>query len=314
MRTHLVAVLGITLSVALGAAPGCGVDPRGERDQTAVQSDAPSLAALDVPHFFTVRRDLCRDAPPERRHCGWFVQALSGGEGEVHVDDLDLSRARLGTGKEGLVLDAPEEDLVLRGSLGERALVVLEVFRGMPGLSVRAVEDGTYAVRCETPACDRAVAYRVDTLDREEIAGVSVDRVLLPYVSREWLLDRVEQHGALIVGHLASGGMDRDAPAGKIFEASQVFVGLPFASGPCLLLRHICAAPLVPTYTRDAGLCLDFAACVRPGVCPLWRPACAEGYRLTTWLAGDHACPAYACDPAFLHPGATEDGATGGGP
>jgi hypothetical protein len=299
MRTHLVAALGIPLSVAPGAAGGCRADHPADREATVARSDVPFPSALDGTHFFTVKRDLCRSARPERGRCGgWFVQGVNGGEREAYVDDLDLSRALLGTGRESLVLDAPEQDLVLRGVLGERALVVLEVFRGMPGFVARPADDGIYAVLGDGPACDRAVARRVDTPRQQEIAGVSVDAVLAPFVSREWLLDRVEHHQALVAGHFAG----RDS--GEILEASQVFVGLPFASGPCPLLLHTCAAPLVPAYTRDAELCLHFVACVRPGVCPLWRPACAEGYRLTAWGAGDQGCPAFACDPAFLHPAA----------
>lgn len=57
---------------------------------------------------------------------------------------------------------------------------------------------------------------------------------------------------------------------------------------------------LTATYTRDANLCLEFDACVAPGICPLYRPACAEGYVLASWPAGPDACPAFACDPAFL--------------
>jgi hypothetical protein len=307
---RLGAALGITLSFAFGAAEGCGVDPQGQRDEAAVAGDVQAPSALDVSRFFTVKRALCPEFRPERRQCGWIVQEVNTSARKAYVDGLDLSRVRLGTGGESLVLDAPEQELVLRGSLGRRALVVLQVFRGMPGFLGRAEGDATYAVSCATPACDSAVADRVGTPEREEISGVSVGHVLAPFVSGEWLLDRVEHHQALVAGHLTSGGLEPGVAAGKILEASQVFVGVPFASGPCPLIRHACAAPLVPAYTRDAALCRQFVACVQPGACPLWRPACAPGYRLTTWPAGDHACPAFACDPAFLGPGAgaTEDG------
>jgi hypothetical protein len=57
----------------------------------------------------------------------------------------------------------------------------------------------------------------------------------------------------------------------------------------------------VTTYTRDANLCLDFAACVTPGVCTLAVPACAAGYTLESWASGPQGCAQYACDPSFIH-------------
>jgi hypothetical protein len=57
----------------------------------------------------------------------------------------------------------------------------------------------------------------------------------------------------------------------------------------------------MPTYTRDANLCLDFAACAAPRACPDLIPACAFGYTLAAWPAAPNGCPAFACDPSFIH-------------
>ncbi len=312
MKAHLVAAFGITLSVALGAAGGCGaqVDPQGAGEETALESEALTSDALststlslsEVIHDYTVRRDLrtCR----EPLCGGWYVTALNSGGAEVHVSSLDFSRAGLTAGGERVLLDPPEQDIVLRGALarpdrdGEPVLAVFEAFRGMPDFAP-ASGDGYYTVRCLVPTCEVATAHRVDTTSDVEIHGVSVAAVLAPFVSEAWLVDRVESHGAVVAGHLALE-VEASGADGRVLEASQVFVGLPVARGPCASIEHFCEGDLTPTYTRDVDLCLDFVACVPRGFCPLFQPACAEGYSLTYWPAGEHACPAFACDPSFL--------------
>jgi len=306
MKTHLAATFGVALSVALGAAMGCGtdVDPQG----TAVQSDvlAPSagvLSTVGVPRYFTVNREEPRRCEPARCD-GWLVEEANAPGRPVYVARLDLSRAGLSPDGERELLGAPVQDILLRGSLeldlnGARVLVVTEALQGMPGFT-RASDDGFYGVSCLASSCQEAMAYRVDTASHAEIDAIAVDRVLAPFVSQAWLLNRVEYHGAIVAGHLVPGGYDVTGTAGKELEASQVFVRLPATSGPCPLILHFCPSGSKATYTRDANLCLDFAGCAHPGICPLYVPACAEGYTLTSWAAGDHACPAFACDPDFV--------------
>jgi hypothetical protein len=112
----------------------------------------------------------------------------------------------------------------------------------------------------------------------------------------------VERHGAIVAGHFALGpGYNVAGAQERVLEASQVYVRVPDAEEPCYVRRAFCAEPSVPTYMRDAGLCLRFAGCREPGICPLFMPSCAPGYTLVSWRAGEHACPAYACDPSFIH-------------
>ncbi len=310
MRTHLVAMFGLTLATALGAAIGCGaeVDPTAAGEETAVAEESVGrdaisgdvLSAITPPRYYTVRRDLRRCRHPI---CGgWYVTEVNAGGRAVYVSTVDLSRAGLGEGQLDM-LDAPDQDLVLRGMLGvpdegyQRTFTVLDAYRGMPGFAP-APGDGFYTVRCRTEACRTATALLVDTTFRDVIDGVSVDRVLAPLVQEDWLVDRVVHHDAVVAGHL-SGAMTTNDVVGSVLEASQVFVHLPMTSGPCLLQHHVCWEGRVPTFARDADLCLQFEACVDPGICPMVEPACAEGYRLASWPAGPDGCLAFACDPAF---------------
>lgn len=299
MRTHLVAAVGLTLSLAVVAALGCGADPdpRGADEETAVQSDAISgvLSPIELPRYFTLRKD---------RRGGWLVAEANVDAEPIRVTHLDFSRD-VGPGEERDVVGAPAESIVLRGVLGERdgdgerAFLVDEAFRGMPGFDP-AQGDGYYTVSCADPICQTATARLVDTTTDAEIHGISVDAALAPGVSGAWLVDRVENHGAVVAGHLTPTVPWAITVPRRMLVASQVFVDLAEESGPCMMLLHVCPAPLRATYTRDANLCLDFDACVSPGVCPEYIPACAEGYTLVSWAAGDHACPAFACNPAFL--------------
>jgi hypothetical protein len=62
----------------------------------------------------------------------------------------------------------------------------------------------------------------------------------------------------------------------------------------------VCDEGNVRIVTRMASRCYLERGCVHPGMCPMYMPACAEGYTLTTWSAPPRGCNAFACDPSFL--------------
>ena len=127
-------------------------------------------------------------------------------------------------------------------------------------------------------------------------------RALLTMVDGKWLTNRIEEHDALVAGKFVAG-QKFSTGTEQILSASQVFVKIPEAPGPCPVFKlAACPNGQTRTYVRNADRCILPAACVSGGACALFVPQCAPGYTLQSWTGGKFACQAYACDPAWSVP------------
>jgi hypothetical protein len=260
--------------------------------------------------FVTLRPDLRRCVSPL---CGgYFVRDVNRELAERYVSGLEFDASMPADAIDD-VRSAPASELVLRGHLGRpdtrfrtRPFVVLDAFRGMPGVTPH---EGAafYLVHARKPPnecfvapCPNEIASLLNTSTQAEFDRVSVDRAALLWVDKGWLAARVEGRGAVAAGTLEQGA---HFPGGfeEVLEASQVFVRLPDRTGPCpLLATQSCAEGTVAVDERTEDRCIMQVACVKPGLCPLFEPRCAPGYTLSSWLSPPSGCPAFACDPSFV--------------
>jgi len=300
--------------LSLGARPVCALlfvgatacaASDGSTDPTAVGEGVDELSMT----FVTLRADLRRCAGPL---CGgYFVRDVNRRGAERYVSRLDFD-----TSLPAEVIDdvrsAPASELVLRGHLGTqetrfhtRPFVVSEAFRGMPGVTPR--EDAAFyqvharkpPIECFVAPCPNEIASLLNTSMATEFDRVSVDSAALLWVDKGWLASRVEAHEAVAAGTLGQGA---HLPGGfeAVLDASQVFVRLPERIGPCRASpTQSCADGTVAVDERTADRCLMQVGCVKPGICPLFEPACAAGYTLSSWASLPNGCPAFACDPTF---------------
>jgi len=267
--------------------------------------------SLTLPSFVTLRADLRRCfAPP----CGgYFVRDVNRRSTEQYVAGLDFSEADLPADVIADVKSAPPSELVLRGHLGPaeprfhtRRFVVLDAYRGMPGVMPRE-GDVFYQVHARKPPiacfvapCPNEIASLLNTNQEAAFDRVSADHAALPWVDRGWLISRVETHQAVAAGTLAEG---QSLPGGveQVLEASQVFVHLPERVGPCPMRPMLlCTEGSIVLDERTEDRCILQVGCVPPGICPLYIPACQAGYTLASWPAPPNGCPAFACDPSFV--------------
>jgi hypothetical protein len=58
----------------------------------------------------------------------------------------------------------------------------------------------------------------------------------------------------------------------------------------------------VQTFTRTDDRCIVPDACVAPGPCPQYVPACGDGYTLIAYATQPNGCPSFTCDPLWIHP------------
>jgi len=291
-----------------GAAACAASDGPANPDTTGESADELSVTS---PTFVTLRADLRRCIAPA---CGgYFVRDVNRQSAERYVSGLDFTESPLPPDAIDDVRSAPANELVLRGHLGlmerrfhTRAFVVLDAFRGMPGVTLRE-DDAFYQaharkppIACFVAPCPNEIASLLNTSREEAFDRVSVDRAALPWVDRAWLASRVERHEAVVAGALEQG--ERFAGGfEQVLKASQVFVHLPDRIGPCVARPTLrCAEGTIAVHERTEDRCIVQVACVRPGVCPLYVPSCPSGYTLTSWTAPPSGCPAFACDPTFV--------------
>jgi len=265
------------------------------------------------PSFVTLRVDARRCRAPL---CGgYFVRDVNGQGTEVYVSGLDFTESHLATDTIADIRSAPASELVMRGRLGlpqvpfqTRQLVVLDAFRGMPGVTLR--EDDTFyqvhprkpPIQCLVAPCPNEMAVRLNTMTEDAFDRVSVDRAALTWVDKGWLASRVAAHQAVVAGALVQG---EHFPGGfeEVLDASQVFVRLPDNAGTCPAgPQLLCSEGTIAAEERTVDRCLVQTACVKPGICPLYAPACAPGYTLSSWPALPSGCLAFACDPSFVAP------------
>ena len=266
-----------------------------------------------VNSYVTLRRDYRRCMAPL---CGgyWVHDLNRVTLNEKYVSALDFSQSDLDDGSQQMALSGGDGEVILRGRLGPqesqfktRKFVVLEAWRGMPGVSAAAGElfwrVTPLDIQCFAAPCATMSLRKVNYALTKEGHGLMTHRAALsPLVDQAWMGARVERHDALIAAKITDG---RTYAGGKekIVDASQVFIKLPNRNGPCPLMRlAMCPNGEVHSYSRSDELCMMPAGCVVPGMCAQYIPECPSGYSLATWSGGAAACPVHACDPAFLNP------------
>lgn len=294
----------LTLAALLGVASStgaCVVDA-----QTADEGDLSASSRS----YVTVRADARKCASPM---CGgYFIHDVNRSTAERYVSALDLAAAALTPELEDSVLAAPAEELVLRGKLGPvepahgtRAFLVSEVYRGMPGMAPAdtavffSTKTHTPAIQCITAPCNNESATKLNSTATTSFTSYDVTAALPNGGDTAWLTDRMQTHGAITAGTIAKGSKK---PGGyeQVLTATQVYVRLPEGNACPDVAQPSCAGGKVPTFTRSVDRCLVFDACVKPGICPQFLPACPEDYTQTTWAHSSSSCRAFACDPSFL--------------
>ncbi len=306
--------VGLVAWVGLGILACGGPLESAEPEALIAGEEATQEASLSatVQGFALVERDARKCASPM---CGgYFVRAPSYGSTAVYVRELDFSQSGLDDVSVQKVLEAPAGELLFKALLGPidpashtRALQVLAAWRGLPGLTrlstetLYTVEDRNPAIRCITAPCPNLMAKRLlSILTPTPFSTVAVNRARKNLVSETWLLQQVEQREAIVSGRLRSG---QKFPGGaeKVLDVSQIYLPIPQTMSFCPRFKlQQCPAGTTRTYSRNGDRCLLPDACVTPGMCAQYLPACSEGYSLTSWPAGQFGCPAFACDPTFV--------------
>lgn len=293
-------------AVLLGACAGAPDGGRGDEPTTGEVTEGLSAPTAT---YVTLRRNLRKCMAPM---CGgYFVKDVNRTIAERYVSGLDFTRIALSPDDEALVLSSADGELVLRGVPGAvdprfhtRALLVLEAYKSLPGIAP-APGDTFYAVSprvprisCFTAPCPNELAHTLNRAETRVFDDVRVDRASKPFVDQSWLADRVRAHGAIVAGDFVPGAHFAGGYE-TLLSASQVYLRLPEHVGPCPPVDvGPCAELEVRSYRRDLRRCVVPGACVERNACPLFIPACDDGYTLTRWT-GPAGCNAFACDPEF---------------
>jgi hypothetical protein len=292
-----------SFAVVASLSAGCSVESGAEDDALSASSRS----------YVTVRHDQRKCASPK---CGgYFVRDVNRSTAERYVSSLDFSHAPdLDDEAKGQVTGAPDGELVLRGKLGPldaksgtRAFLVYEAYRGMPGRGAAAgdvffdVTKNDPPHECFAAPCNNLVAHRLNSTKTTSYTRTDAD--VGGFVDAAWLEHRVEDDSAIVAGTIANGDVQAAGPE-QVLTASQVFVRLPERLGPCpaLAIPNCAASGKVASFVRTPDRCVTFHACVTPGVCALYLPACEDGYSLVSWNGGPHGCEQHACEPTWLEP------------
>ena len=309
LLTSLCALAGLALFV--GGCSGAADDGSdiAETEETAQAADALSSTTLS---YVSLRKDTRTCAAPK---CGgYYIKDVNRTMTEQYVSGLDFKPYGLPTDVINNVLAAPAKELVIYGKLGAvnatygtRALVVAAAYRGLPGM-VPATTDVFYAAKdrspqisCFSAPCPNDVANTLNSTTNTYFSSYRVTRAAKSFVDQNWLVDRINQHGALVAGKIVNGTL---YPAGyeKVLDASQVYLNVAAMKGPCPAFRlAACPTGQVWSYTRDTELCQLPDACIPDGGCMQTQPPlCSTGYTVSGWRVQATACMAYACDPSFV--------------
>jgi hypothetical protein len=292
------------------SASACSSDGSEEVGAAPVLSETSFVSQTSL--FYSVRRDgrTC----PSPACGGYFLKELNRGTPERYVSRFELPLTLWDDETASRVLDAPDGELVVRGSLASDEvttttphLVVWQAFRGLPG-AIAATPDRFYQVTAREPPiscfvapCNNELASLVNGGSVTDFTTVSVARALQPRMDAAWLLGRVERHGAVVLASWANG---QKYPGGyeEVLMVSQVFIRLPDRPGPCDdPSPTVCPDPYLTGYVRDAERCFDVDGCILPEQCaiPIFR-ACPEGFTRTTWTTNEGSCVAAVCEPSFV--------------
>ena len=300
----------ICLALLLTAACGTSsLDSRGAETDLSAAADGIAAAPTKVEKYYAIRPDprLC----PSPMCGGYFLRELNASSvAEQYVSELDFHPSGLEQKQIDLVLGTEPVRVILRGALGPgdqgtQLLLVTGAFIGMP--NVQPAVDTVFSVRVlpiDCATCPTLRATRVNTTKEESAHTLTVKRAARPYVQLDWLEGRVLGAGALVSASIGSpGSVTASAGAAITIDASQVWLQLPDQrSCPAVKPAPCENDAVVRTFMRDADRCVLPDACVKPGACPLFFPACEAGYRLVSWPAAPNGCDAFACDPEFVSP------------
>lgn len=297
--TFLAAVFAVT-------AVGCGVSEVEVTDSAEATAEETGELSTRTSSYVVFRRDLRRCMAPL---CGgYFVHDVNRKVlREEYVSGFDFSQSGLTDETQAKVFEAPGGEVVLRGKLGPtesrfntRAFIVLEAFRGMPGVTA-ATTDVFYRVeradeiRCIAAPCPSLRAIKLHTTQQTLFHEVSVARASKTNVDARWMTSRITDKGALV----AAAFVTRNRVT--TLDAAQVFMRLPEPSQSCPRVAiHQCAAGYTLSWARNENRCLLPTGCVRTVTCPQIRPYCDADYSAMTWNGGVDACPRAVCDPTWV--------------
>ena len=295
---------------------GCAVETSPPADGFSSEQVGESEADISASSlsYVTVRHDDRKCMAPM---CGgYWVKDVNKTTQERYVSGLDFGPSGLDEALIAKVLEAPAEELVLRGKLGPkehtyktRMLEVVEAYRGMPGVEpiegdiFYRAEDRDPQVQCFAAPCPNEIATKLNTTKERVFDGYQVELAARPHVDQEWLIDRINHHGAIVAawilnGEKFAGGYE------KILDASQVYLNVADTTGPCTTYPVTpCPDGATWTFTRDENLCLLPTGCVTNDNCPsLAPPQCDDGYAISSWRVNSPSCRRLVCDPAFVLP------------
>jgi hypothetical protein len=300
-------LLGVGLSALAPLLGGCLA---GDDGSTSTEDDLSASSRS----YVTLTRDTRKCAAPM---CGgYWVKDVNRKTGPTYVSDLDFSSSGLEDADVEKVREAPAEELVLRGKLGPkesahgtRPFIVSEAYRGLPGVTPVAGEifyqaqDRKPAISCFTAPCPNEVATKLNSTAKTYFSGYAVKRAAAAFVNQEWLIERIEHHGAVVAASIVDGQVFAGGPE-QVLDASQVYLPIADSRGPCPVFKlAACAEGQVWTYTRSVDGCVLPDKCVADGQCTEAEPPqCADGYQLSSWRVDGAQCTDYACDPTFLMP------------
>ena len=240
---------------------------------------------------------------------GYYIRRVNVGQNE-YVSNIDLRAIDAVSIHQ--MAGAADGELVMAGTFGPpdpnfhvRQFIASAAYRGMPHV-IPADGDGFFTAHdlvpptnCFVAPCPNEVAVLLNTAKTSLFDTFSVVDASKPLVDQAWLTERVRHHGAVVAAKLVAGAQEAGGFP-QILDASQVFIQLPYADGPCPLLPiPLCTPPAVNAYTRSVDRCLIPDGCVSSGACPQFMPSCTDGYTLQSWPTQPDGCPAYACDPTF---------------
>ncbi|MBL8935078.1 MAG: hypothetical protein JNM69_11025 [Archangium sp.] len=302
MRSFLMAALAVS-------AVGCGVSEVQVDETAGVDATAEETGELSTrsASYVVFRPDLLRKCPAPR--CGGkFIQDVNRKTvREEYVSGFDFSLSGLTEEAQAKVLEGAPGEVVLKGKLGPtepvyntRTFLVMEAFRGMPG--VVAVPGESYFrveradnIRCIAAPCPSLRAIKLHTTQETLFHEVSVARASKTNVDARWMTSRITDKGALVTAAFVT------ANRSTTLDASQVFMRLPEPSQSCPRVAiHQCAAGYTLSWARNENRCLIPTGCVRTVTCPQIRPYCDADYSAMTWNGGTNACPRAICDPTWV--------------
>lgn len=288
---------------------GCGVSQSEAIDSNDVTGEEGAELSATARSYVTYKPDLLRKCASPM--CGGvFITDLNrANPSSRYVSALDFSTSGL---DEETIAKALEggASTILRGKLGPieplhntRTFIVTDAWRGMPGVTP-AAGDAFYRaapvqLACVKASCPTMGATKLNAGGTTLFHKTNTAPAALSFVDVAWLTSRVEGRDAIVAGRFVNGAKVSGSHE-QVLTASQVYVKLAEAPGPCPLAKMIpCAAGTVRSFVRSTDRCENPSVCVTPGVCAQFLPACPTDYSLQSWSGGAHACQLFACDPTF---------------